>query len=114
MSQALTTWSSPDFAPNAILALAATAGALQLATAVTPWLRVVALVQGFIKRFLALTSAIYAAIAIVLAVYAAKHGLPHTWPHETWPRVAIVFALAMPALTLCYVRFWDNWNRRGE
>jgi patatin-related protein len=114
MSEALTTWSAPDFAPNTILALAAAAGGLQLATAATPWLRAVALVQGFIRRFLALTSAIYAAIAIVLAVYAAKHGLPHTWPKETWPRVAVVLAAAMPVLTLCYVRSWDGWNRKGD
>jgi hypothetical protein len=113
-SEALTTWSAPDFAPKTVLVLVATAGALQAASISSLLVRGVAFGQGFIKRWIAATSAIYAAIAVWLAVYAAKHGLPHTWPSDGWRRVAVIAALAAPLLALGYVRSWAGWNRRGR
>ena len=113
-SQALTTWSAPDFAPKAVLVLVATAGALQAASISNLLVRVVALMQRFAKSWIAATSAIYATIAVWLAVYAAGHGLPSSWPSDDWRRVAVVAALVAPLLALGYVRAWAGWNRRGD
>jgi hypothetical protein len=114
MSEALTTWSAPDFATKTVLVLVATAGALQAASSSSLLVRAVAFGQGFVRRWIAATAAIYAAIAIALAVYAAKHGLPHSWPAEPWRRVAVIAAIASPVFALTYVRVWVGWNRKGH
>jgi patatin-related protein len=114
MSEALTTWSAPDFGTKTILYLVATAGAVQVASTSSLLVRGVALGQSFVRRWVAATSAIYAAIAIALAIYAAKHGLPHSWSPQTWRRVAFVCAIVTPLIALGYVRFWAGWNRKGD
>jgi hypothetical protein len=114
LSEALTTWSAPDFAPKATLVLVATAGALEVASISSLLVRGVALSQKLIRSWIAATAAIYAAIAISLAYSVAQHGLPHTWPSDTWSRVAVACALAALVLPPVYVRFWAGWNRKGR
>lgn len=113
-SEALTTWSAPDFAPKTILVAVGIAGALHAASTSSLLLRAVAFGQRLVRRWIAPTSLLYAAIAIVLAIYAAKHGLPHSCPPQPWRRVAFIAAIAAPLLALTYVRPWAGWNREGR
>jgi patatin-related protein len=114
-SEALTTWSAPNFAPKAALLLVVAAGAFQIASISSVLVRGVALSQRLVRRWIAVTSAIYAAIAVWLAYSVVnKHGFPHSWPSDSWGRVAVVTALAAPLLALIYVRCWAGWNRQGQ
>ncbi len=113
MSEALTTWSAPQFAPAGILGTVAVVGGLHAASSSGVFLRITGVLHKPLKSWVAPTSILLGAVGATLAVYAAKNGLPHSWPDDGWSRVAVVLAGVAPLLSLAYVRIWAGWKQPG-
>jgi hypothetical protein len=111
MSEALTTWSAPEFAPTWVLATVAVVGGLSAASSSGLFLRVTGALHRPIRKQIAATSFLLGAVGVLLAVFAAKNGLPHQWPADRWSRVAVILAGLAPLVALVYVRIWAGWKR---